>query len=331
MKKVAIIPLAMGVLVGGLAIKFGLDTIQEAKANSRQQMVTTVVATVEIQATSEIDLTMVKLVETPMTPLLGKNSFTKLEDVVGRVASATIAEGGVVRDAVLAPVGTPAGLMVRIKQGFRAVSVKIDEVTGVAFQLRPGVFVDVIAVMDVRRGRRKETISRILLQAIEVAAVGRTLNDGDEGRGKGKVAKSVTLLVKDSDVPRLHLAQTKGRLTLAMRSPDDKLVADTGEATESEILGTLAKKIAEPAPKAPEPYRPPPTPKQTVTVVSGVNAPVELTFDGPDSMTRSKGRSSRRSEKKRSSSEPSRTQRKKSATSEEEEDGPSNRSAESPS
>lgn len=285
MKKVAIIPLVLGVVVGGLAIKFGLDTIQKAEAKGRVEMVTAVVAADDIPATSEIKEAMVTTVKTPVTPLLGRDSFQDLKDVVGRVAHAAIPRGAVVREALLAPVGTPSGLMVRIPKGFRAISLKINEVSAVGYQLRPGSVVDVIAVM--KSGRRREMVSRIILQQIKVLAVGRTLTATSDLNAKPKAAKSVTLLVRDSDVPKLYLAQTNGKVTLAMRSPDDTLVSGSGLASESELLG-----IVEPvtpldgrntpiASRSILPQRP--APNYSVTVVDGKGRPMTVTFDGPNS------------------------------------------------
>lgn len=240
MKKVALVPLVVGVFVGGLAIKLGLDSIQQAKANTHSELVQVVVASSEILGTSEITPAMVKVIETPKTPLLGEKCYHKVEDVLHRVAAYSIPGGAVVQESLLAPPGTPPGLTVKIAPGFRAVSVKIDEVSGVAYQLHPGASVDVIVVMDLVKGHRKETISQIVLQGVDVAAVGRTLAGPEETDGKGKAAKSVTLLVKDSDVPRLHLAQTRGKITLAMRSPDDDTkVAGSGGARESELLAGI--------------------------------------------------------------------------------------------
>ncbi len=238
MKKVAIIPLALGVFVGGMAIKLGMDAFEKVKADSAQETLNVVIAATEIPATSAIDRAMITLIETPMTPLTGEDAFGSVEDLIGRVVASSIPRGGVVRSSLLAPDGTPPGLGVRIKKGFRAVSVKVNEVTGVAYQIRPGAFVDVIAVMTLDSGRRKETVSRTILQNVEVGAVGRVLaSASDGGGGKGKVANSITLLVKDSDAPLLHLAQTRGKLTLALRSDEDKESTETGHSTESELLG----------------------------------------------------------------------------------------------
>ncbi len=287
MRKVAIIPLMGGLVIGGLAIKLGLNSIQQAKASARVATVNVVVARDEIQATSEIDETMLQLVQTPVTPLLGEDSFTDMSKLIGRVTEKTVPVGAVIREELLAPPGTPAGLMVRIPAGFRAVSVKINEFSGVAYQLRPGNFVDVIAVMQV--GRTRETVSRIILQQIEVIAVGRALTESDKD-GKGKVAKSVTLLVRNSDVPKLHLAETNGKVTMAMRSPDDNLVADSGKSSESELLG-----FATPTSEDDE-FKAEPVGVTTgvtdgkrnyqVMLVDGGGRPTVMTFDRPNSTQR---------------------------------------------
>ncbi len=244
MKKGTIIPLVLGLGLGVVAIKFFLSNIQKARADARSEVVPAVVTVDDIPATAEITPAMLKVLETPVTPLLGRDSFQKSEDVIGRVAQTTIPRGSIVREELLAPKGTPSGLMVRIPKGYRAVSVKINEVSAVGYQLRPGTFVDVIAVMRV--GRANELVSRIILQQVKVVAVGRMLSSPNDDGGKSKAAQSVTLLVKDSDVPKLHLAQTEGKITLAMRSPDDTIESPPGHASRSEILGLKPPPLAKP-------------------------------------------------------------------------------------
>ncbi|MEE9293639.1 MAG: Flp pilus assembly protein CpaB [Phycisphaerae bacterium] len=295
MKKVAMIPLALGLLIGGIAIKLGLDTLQEAKAGARRKIITTVVAIAEIPATSIIEASMIKTVETPETPLLGKGYFTEAEKVVGRVPAYSIAQGVVLRESLLSPPGTPPGLAVRIQPGMRAVTVKVNEVTGVAYQIQPGARVDVIAVMAVvnREGTR-ETVSRIILQDVEVGAVGRTLQASSQD-GKGRASKSVTLLVKSTDAPRLHLAQTRGKLTLALRSGDDNEIAEAHSATESELLGIFAEKPAESEKPAAEPRKPSFSQGRDITVVHGSHIRIHRFGDQGVSITTVGGAVNRRS------------------------------------
>lgn len=273
--------MVMGLGIGALAIKLGLNTLQRAKASAQVDIVSAVVAVNDIPATVAITQEMVKALKTPVTPLLGRDSYQEVKDVIGRVALTSIPRGAVVNEELLAPKGTPSGLTVRIPMGFRAVSVKVNEVSSVGYQLRPGSIVDVIAVM--RTGRRKRSVSRIILQQIKVVAVGRALTSTASSSGKTKAAKSVTLLVKDTDVPKLHMAQTSGKVTLAMRSPDDTLVSDTGQANESELLGETQPKPAETAQVRPAQST------YTVTVVNGNGKRAMTTFAGSNSTRRVMG------------------------------------------
>ena len=139
--------------------------------------------------------------------------------------------------AELAPPGTPPGLVVRIPKGLRAIAVKVAEEQQAGGWLVPGAKVDVSAVFSVNRpgARRTETVSRIILQDVEIAAVGQSLGNESEESG-AKVVKSVTLLVKPADVPKLHLAQTKGRLTFALRGQTDSSTVSGGGSSESELI-----------------------------------------------------------------------------------------------
>ena len=224
MKSSAIIPLVLGGIVGLAAIKLGVDAIQRAQGQPAE-IVTVVTAITDIPSSVAISEEMVAVVETPATPLIPEGHLSTVKDAVGRVTSKSIPQGSIIAPLSLAPPGTPPGLTERIHEGYRAVSVKIDEVTGVAGQIKPGDYVDVIVVMRVRRGNRDETISRIVLQRVKVVAVGQNLGAVSGGAAQ-KLAKSITLLVRDVEAPKLHLAQTQGKITLAMRGMDDQTVAE---------------------------------------------------------------------------------------------------------
>ncbi|MFH0981639.1 MAG: Flp pilus assembly protein CpaB [Planctomycetota bacterium] len=255
----AIIPLVLGLVIGVVALKLGIDTVRRAQgSHAVTPNLNVVVATVDIAPTVQITPEMVVVKRTPQTPLLPSEAFTKIEEVVKRVTNKTIPAGTPISPAVLAPEGTVPGLQVRIEEGYRAVSVKIDEVTGVAYQLLPGNYVDVLVVMDVNRGRQKETISRVILQHVQVAAVGQLLGDpGEEGTShQSKAAKSATLLVPAEDVPKLHLAQIKGKITLALRGGEDESIAVASNARESELTGETEEKQPEPETAAAVPTLP---------------------------------------------------------------------------
>jgi pilus assembly protein CpaB len=242
MKGKAVIPLVLGLCVGLLAVKFGLDAIRSAEAKgSSKKTVKAVVAVDDIEATMEINKEMVKEVDTiPNSLIPDAERVSSMDEVVGRVAAKTIPQGAALLRSMLAEEGTPPGMLGLIEPGYRAFSVKIDEVTGVAYQIRPGDWVDVLVVMDIKGGgNQKETIAEVILQKVKVAAVGRSDAAGPDGKPSRRPAKSATLLVPDEEVPKLHLAATRGRISLALRGDDDSLSRPYGMARMSETFESL--------------------------------------------------------------------------------------------
>ena len=234
LKVKSIIPLLVGLAVGFYAVKMGVDLVKRARgASAGGDVVRIVVARQPVPVGTQFAKEMVKLAQVPEA-LAPKGSIFEIKDVIGRVSSFSLRTGGYVSKEVLAPPGTPPGLSVRIPIGFRAVAVKVDEYSSVAGFLMPGSMVDIIVVMTTRRGNQRDTISRTLLEDIQVAAVGQEMADPkDPG---AKITRSVTLLVKPKDAAVLHLAATKGDIRLALRHQDDSDGAERGYATESTLL-----------------------------------------------------------------------------------------------
>lgn len=264
MKGKAIIPLALGLGLGLIAVKVGVDAIKRAQgASPAQEMLEVVVAKVDIGAHQQITPEMLDVIKTPDSKLIPAQARISVADeVVGRVTSKFIPQQSPVLKNMLAEVGTTPGMVGRIPKGYRAVSVKIDEVTGVAYQVEPGDWVDVIVVMDIQHGNRRnrETIAETILQGVQVAAIGQTVSasDSPSSASTAKPAKSATLFVAESDAPKLHLAQTRGKITLVMRGEDDKDSANPASVSESDLIAALRGEKEEEE-KAPEPT-PQPTP-----------------------------------------------------------------------
>jgi len=257
MKRTAIIPLVLGLGIGLLAVKFGVDSIRRAQAsNAARQSVTVVRAKQDIAGYEQIQKDMVETVETADSLFApATERMDKVETAIGRVAAKPIPKNAPVLLSMLAPVGTRPGMVGRIPPGYRAVSVKIDEVSGVAYQVQPGDWVDVIVVMDVDTGggAKKETMAEVILQHVQVAAIGQgTGSEPEPVKGaQMKPAKSATLLVPEIEVPKLHLAGTRGKITLAMRGEDDKTPTSPARAYGSEIMNATRTASAEPTPPPP--------------------------------------------------------------------------------
>ncbi|MCR4427582.1 MAG: Flp pilus assembly protein CpaB, partial [Firmicutes bacterium] len=109
--------------------------------------------------------------------------------------------------------------------GKRAVSVQVDDVSGVSGMLRPGDRVDVLGTFDVPGGAGQPfSGTTIFLQNIEVLAVGQSLSDAApaEGGGAGGKYGTVTLAVTPADARPLTLVSERARIRLALRSPVDE-------------------------------------------------------------------------------------------------------------
>ncbi len=268
MNRKAAIPLVMGLVIGLVAVKLVMDSVKRAQGSSQaQQKFTVVQAKVDIGAFEEVGAEMVQPIEISDSALAPpQERISGVELVVGRVTAKPIPQNAPILQSMLAPEGTKARMVGQIQPGYRAVSVKIDETTSAGYNMQPGDWVDVIVVMDLDTGARgkKETIAEVILQHVQVAAIGQgTSNEADQAGGKVKPAKSATLLVKEEDAPKLHLAATRGKITLAMRGEDDKLMTQPAVAYSSEISGESSPKPELPAPTPTTPA-PRPRPVQIV-------------------------------------------------------------------
>ncbi len=306
MKGKAIIPLVLGLGIGLAAVKVGVDAIKSAEgAGTPEKTVQIVRAKVDLQSHQTIEKEMLEMIEIPeSSPLVATNErITSFDDVVGRVTAKSVPQESPLMNSMIAPEGTRPGMVGRIPEGFRAVSVKIDEVTGVAFQIKPGDWVDVIVVMEVdapgQRAGKRESVAEVVLQHVQVAAIGQNVKPQVAGKPtRVKPAKSATLFVAKEDVPKLHLASIRGKITLAMRGSEDESSGTFSALRASDAFSALASDApepeSEPLPRATTALRPAPRPvprKHSVTVrrgTTGDTAPtaVELiTFENSDSST----------------------------------------------
>jgi pilus assembly protein CpaB len=188
----------------------------------------------------------VKLVPWPArSPVPG--GFKSIDAVVNRGAIVEIAENEPLTESRLAPLGAGGGLPPTIPEGMRAISVRTNEVIGVAGFVIPGTRVDVLVTLK-HRNDESEPISRAVVSNVQVLTAG-TRFDQEKARKDGKPMPStvVTLLVTPQDAERISLAASEGQITLTLRNPLD--VART--QTNGVRMATL---LAEPAP--------PPVPKR---------------------------------------------------------------------
>ena len=206
-----------------------------------------------------------------------QGALRKIDEVVGRVAITPIGMRETITTMKLAPEGTGGGLSAVIPEGYRAMTVKVDDVVGVSGFVMPGSYVDVVAVIvpQAQQGEAQGPISKIVLQHIKVLASGAKI-DSPENQREPTAVKAVTLQVTPEEAEKLVLATNEGKLQLVMRNYSDQESAQTKGASKNSLLHGEDVK-PEPAPlsaakaEQPKPARPI---RMTVPVKQHVDKPV---------------------------------------------------------
>lgn len=203
-------------------------------------------------------------------------TFSAVPDVVGRGLIAPLVRHEPVLAAKLADKEAGAGLPSVIPAGLRAVSVRVNEVIGVAGYVLPGTRVDVVATASPTASPADVT-SKVVLANVQVLTAG-TRMEQDRERGKPMPVTVVTLLVTPEQAERLALASAEGKIQLALRNPLDGGAPETPGVRPAVLLGATrpapaARPVARPAPRqAPTPEPPP----LTVEVIRGDQRAREL-------------------------------------------------------
>ena len=174
-------------------------------------------------------------------------AFDSVEKLAGRVAVMNIAPREPVTEARLAPEGTAGGLSAVIPEGYRAMTVKVDDVVGISGFVMPGTLVDVVVVIDpAEKAGMQDPISKIVLQNIKVLANGQNIDKPADQREANSV-KAVTLLVTPEQAEKLALASSEGKLQLVMRNSIDQGDEQTNGINKRALLGG---ERAQPVPEA---------------------------------------------------------------------------------
>lgn len=158
---------------------------------------------------------------------------------VGRVLVAKVVKGQMLLEPMLAPRDSGKGLAALIPPSMRAVAVRVDDVVGVAGFIHPEDRVDVIVTIRPPKPENAETVSKIVMQNVEVLTVGKELETKDGARNKPVPVTVATLLVTPEGSEKLALAANQGKILLSLRSRADDREAETSGIVASALLGQL--------------------------------------------------------------------------------------------
>ena len=210
-----------------------------------------VVATQALEMGAVIKAESVKLIRLP-EPLVPRGAFSKKEDVLDRPVISPIQPDEPILEARLAVRGSGGGVAPLIPPGMRAISVRVNEVVGVAGFVLPGMRVDVLVTG--RPPGHDDTMTTTVLQNISVLSVGQTLQV--DARSQSIKAPVVTLLVSPLQAEVLTLADNQGHIQLVLRNSTDHQRAETAGWQVSQLYGQVRREL--PVPKTPRPAAPRP-------------------------------------------------------------------------
>jgi pilus assembly protein CpaB len=240
----ALAMLILSVVIGLGAAFFGAGWLSQQTAMASNKVV---VAAVDVDLGSRLNPQMLNEVEWP-SGSVPSGAFRDIKTLQDRVAKTSIMRGEAILEAKLAPVGTKGGLSAVIGEGKRAITVKVNEVIGVAGFALPGNYVDVLVnTQQDGQGADAKQISKIVLEHMLVLAVAQEASRDDT---KPKVVNAVTLEVTPEEAEKLDLARSVGTLSLVLRNQVDKDPVETAGVRKADLLKVAEAPAPKPAQKA---------------------------------------------------------------------------------
>jgi pilus assembly protein CpaB len=233
MKNIKAIGLLILAVITGLAAAVYAASWIAQRGNIASSKVA--VAAVDIELGSKISPQMVTSVDWPAGSV-PDGAFTDLKQLQDRVVKVGVQRGEAILERKLAPAGTKGGLSAVIAEGKRAMTVRVNDVVGVAGFALPGNYVDVMVNTQHDRAGKDgpNQISMTVLEQVLVLAVAQEANRDET---KPKVVSAVTLELSPEDAEKLDLARSVGTLSLVLRNQLDKQTASTTGITRAQLLG----------------------------------------------------------------------------------------------
>jgi len=261
--------MVVAVIAGLVAVALASQWISQQSQLGASKIV---VLDVDVQLGGRITPEMLKLADWP-SGSVPPGAFKDPKNIDGRVVKTSLQRGEPVLESKLAPIGTKGGLSAVVTEGKRAMTVRVNDVIGVAGFALPGNYVDIMVSTQQENAKggnaQDHTISKIVLDRILVLAVAQ---EASRDETKPKVVSAVTLEVTPEQAETLDIARSVGTLSLVLRNQMDFQQARTDGATKAMLLNGRTPAAAPKPTKVV--YRPKPIPapqKNKVEMIKGVH------------------------------------------------------------
>jgi len=253
----AVVMLVVSVILGLAVTALAVGWVSQKGSVASNKVV---VAVMDIELGSRLNPQMLTTVDWP-SGSMPQGAFSDVKDLPDRVVKTSIQRGEAILNGKLAPVGTQGGLSAVITEGKRAMTVRVNDVVGVAGFALPGNYVDVMVNTQqdkegAKGSEEKQQISKTVLSHVLVLAVAQEAGRDDT---KPKVVNAVTLELTLEDAEKLDLARNIGTLSLVLRNQVDTGTTPTLGVRKADLLGPKesasppvvagAKPASKPAPR----------------------------------------------------------------------------------
>lgn len=240
-------PRALVMVIISIIIGLGAVVLASRWVNTQAtaQSSKVVVAATDVDLGTPLAPQMLKVADWP-SGSVPTGAFTDVKALDTRVLKTSVSRGEPVLESKLAPLGATGGLSAVIKEGNRAMTVRVNDVVGVAGFALPGNYVDIVVnTVDetAKAANGNNSISKIVLEHILVLAVAQEQNRDET---KPKVVNAVTLEVTPEQAEKLDLARSVGTLSLVLRNQIDSSLAATGGSTKKDLLNSDTQPAALP-------------------------------------------------------------------------------------
>jgi pilus assembly protein CpaB len=218
-------------------------------AGPQEPVLPVVVAAMEIPFGTKIESRHLRSITLPRDAAVG-NHYNKPEDVIGLIALQKVVSGQILLKEQLTDRASGSTLAAVLKPDMRAVTVRVDDVVGVAGFLLPGNHVDVVAARMIDNNQRAE--AHTVLRNLNVLAVDQT---AAQDKDQPVVVRAVTLEVTPKQAEVLVRAREEGKIQLTLRNPQEdqesvpEVVADAAPPPPPAPAKVVIKKVRVEAPR----------------------------------------------------------------------------------
>src|SRR5438046_1087473 len=238
MNRKTFISLLLAIVLGLVAAKVARDTLNRQHQPAPQGHFTSIVVTKRGVAPGQ-ELNAEDLTIGQVSPETApEQSFDNITAVLNRTAKVELVKGQAVVEPLLAEKGSGSGLQALVPAGMRAITIEVNEFSGLGGMIAPGSRVDVVATIQGSGG--DEMSARTIVQNVKITAVGQRVSskrDPKEDPAQQEVFRSVTILCAPEEAEAIELASTTGRPWLVLRGNRDEERVDTDGVTVTALRG----------------------------------------------------------------------------------------------